>query len=53
MQQSYITIQDAATIQGHGMLVGEERKLAAHADDCRAVDISLYSSCGGDTWRME
>ena len=39
MQQ--LTIQGAATVQGHALLVGEERKLAAHADACRAVGISF------------
>ena len=39
MQQ--LTIQGAVTVQGHALLVGEERKLAAQADACRAVGISF------------
>ena len=39
MQQ--LTIQGAATIQGHALLVGKEKKLAAHADACGAVGISF------------
>ena len=39
MQQA--TIQGAAISQGHALLVGEERKLAAHADACQAVGVSF------------
>ena len=39
MQQA--TIQEAAISQGHALLVGEERKLAAHADACQAVGVSF------------
>ena len=39
MQQA--TIQGAAISQGHALLVGEGRKLAAHADACRAVGVSF------------
>jgi hypothetical protein len=38
MQQA--TFQDAAITQGHALLVGEARKLAAHADACQAVCVS-------------
>ena len=38
---SFGTIQGAATSQGHALLVGEVRKLAAHGDACRAVGISF------------
>ena len=44
MQQ--LTIQGAATIQGHALLVGEERKLAAHVDACRALGISFIPLVG-------
>ena len=39
MQQA--TIQGAAISQGHALLVGEGRKLVAHADACRAVGVSF------------
>ena len=39
MQQA--TIQGAAISQGHALLVGEERKLTAHADACQAVGVSF------------
>ena len=39
MQQA--TIQAAAVTQGHALLVGEARKLAAHADACQAVGVSF------------
>ena len=39
MQQA--TIQGAAISQGHALLVGEVRKLVAHADACRAVGVSF------------
>ena len=34
LQQS--TVQGAATVQGHALLVGEERKFAAHAEACHS-----------------
>ena len=39
MQQA--TIQGAAISQGHALLVGEVRKLAAHVDACPAVGVSF------------
>ena len=49
MQQA--TIQGAATTRGHALLVGEARKLAAHADACQAVGISfipvVFETLGG------
>ena len=39
MQQA--TIQGAAVTQGHALLVGEARKLAAHANACQAVGVSF------------
>ena len=39
MQQA--TIQGAAISQGHALLVGEERKLAADVDACQAVGVSF------------
>ena len=39
MQQAII--QGAAISQGHALLVGEERKLAAYADACQAVGVSF------------
>ena len=39
MQQA--TIQGAASTQGHTLVVGEARKLAAHGDACQAVGVFL------------
>ena len=39
MQQA--TIQGAAISHGYALLVGEERKMAAHADTCQAVGVSF------------
>ena len=36
-----MTLRGAACTQGHALLVGEERKMAAHAESCRAVGVSL------------
>ena len=35
------TIQGAATTRGHSLLVGEARKLSAHADACNEVGVSF------------
>ena len=32
-----LTVQGAATVQGHALLLGEERKLSAHTEACRSV----------------
>ena len=37
MQQA--TIQGAASTQGHALMVGQARKLAAHGDACQAVGV--------------
>ena len=39
MQQ--LTLQGAANIPGYALGVGEERKMAAHAEECRAVGITF------------
>ena len=36
-----LTLQGAASVQGHALIVGEERKMAAHAQSCRAVGVSF------------
>ena len=36
-----LTLRGAACTQGHALLVGEERKMAAHAESCRAVGVSF------------
>ena len=45
------TVQGAATIQGHALLVGEERKLAAHAEACCSAGVTfiplVVESLGG------
>ena len=41
MQQ--LTLQGAANIPGYALGVGEERKMAAHAEECRAVGISFIA----------
>ena len=45
------TVQGAPTIQGHALLVGEERKLAAHAEACRSAGVTfiplVVESLGG------
>ena len=53
LQQS--TLQGAASTQGHALVVGAERKLAAHAAACRAAGITfvplVVESLGG--WSNE
>ena len=39
MQQ--LTVRGAADTQGHALMVGEERKLAAHAAACSSVGVSF------------
>ena len=39
MQQ--LTVQGAADTPGHALMVGEERKLAAHAKACSSVGVSF------------
>lgn len=36
-----LTLDNAATVQGHAFTVGEERKRAAHAEACHAVGVSF------------
>ena len=36
-----LTLQGAATTQGHALVVGEDRKMAAHAESCRAIGVSF------------
>ena len=49
------TLQGAASTQGHALAVGVERKLAAHAEACRAAGIAfvplMVESLGG--WSKE
>lgn len=46
-----LTIHGAASMQGHALRVGEERKIAAHAEACRTVGVSfvplVVESLGG------
>ena len=46
-----LTLSGAASVQGHALRVGEERKMALHAASCRAVGVSfvplLVESLGG------
>ena len=46
-----LTIHGAASMQGHDLRVGEERKIAAHAEACRTVGVSfvplVVESLGG------
>ena len=50
-----LTLPGAATVQGHALLLGEERKLSAHAEACRSVGVSfiplVMESLGG--WNDE
>ena len=50
-----LTVTGAATTPGHALTVGEERKMAAHAEDCRSVGVSfvplVVESLGG--WSQE
>ena len=36
-----LTVTGAATTPGHALTVGEERKMAAHAEDCRSVRVTF------------
>ena len=46
-----LILPGAATVQGHALLLGEERKLSAHAEACRSVGVSfiplVVQSLGG------
>ena len=41
-----LTVQGAATVQGHALLLGEERKLSAHAEACHSVGVSFIPVYG-------
>ena len=36
-----LTLSGAANTQGHALQVGEQRKMAAHSEACRAVGVSF------------
>ena len=50
-----LTLQGAATTQGHALVIGEERKLALHSSACHSAGISFFplvaESLGG--WSRE
>ena len=50
-----LTVNQASSVQGHALMVGEERKRAAHAEACHAVGVSFVplvaESIGG--WSEE
>ena len=53
-----LTVVGASTTQGHALAVGEERKLAAHAEACRSVGVTFIplvaESIGGwSDWAEE
>ena len=53
-----LTVVGASTTQGHALVVGEERKLAAHAEACRSVGVTFIplvaESIGGwSDWAEE
>ena len=47
-----LTMEGAATVQGHALRVGTERKCMAHSVACQAVGV-LHPSGGGITMGME
>ena len=53
--QSLTVNQASSVVQGHALMVGEERKCAAHAEACHAVGVSFVplvaESIGG--WSEE
>ena len=48
-----LTLQGAATTQGHALVMGEERKMAAHAESCRAIGVSFVPLVMENTWWFE
>ena len=46
-----LTLLGAPTVQGHALLLGEERRLSVHAEACRSVGVSfiplVMESVGG------
>ena len=53
-----LTVVGASTTQGHALAIGEERKLAAHAEACRSVGVTFIplvaESIGGwSDWAEE
>ena len=42
-----LTLEGAATIQGHTLSVGNERKMTAHFESCRSVGGDLFTPSGG------